>query len=274
MKKFVTRSILFFVIIATCLLSWEMYNLLTNNYKNQLDLNSVRTYHSIDKSKQKKKVKKLLIGDSVAAQLYGNTDYNDSIYSLACNQAITLAGQYFLLHNFIEINKDSLPDEVIFFCNPNSLRNNLDRLTFQYFLKPFYNDEYKPFIDSVLNERIKTIPLHFISQFPLIKTSSYTPEIAVPKNDYFDGIFSPITKDYLKKIESLCKNNGIKFRFAPTPVKKSIIQTIKQFKIDYPIDTLTVDNYFKDIRAFDDTLFVDDSHFKPEYVPKDYLKLN
>ncbi|MCL2598127.1 MAG: hypothetical protein FWD66_10870, partial [Paludibacter sp.] len=204
MKKFVIRIAIFFLIITIIYVLCEWNILFSGKYIQRLDLGAKIVYHSIEKSKTKKKVKKLLIGDSVAEQLYNNYDYNDSIYSLACNQAITVAGHYFLMNNFINANKDELPEEVIFICAPLPLSNNLDKYTFPYLLKPFYNKEYKPLMDEYLMKRIKTIPLYFISQFPLIRTSDYTPaRFCFPKEEKFDGIFSPLTKDYLKKIVQL-----------------------------------------------------------------------
>lgn len=275
MKNFIIRICIFFLIIAIIYIPFEWDILFSDKYIQRLDTGTQTVYHSIEKSKKKKKVKKLLIGDSTAEQLYNNYIYNDSIYSLACNQAITVVGQYFLLNNFIDANKDELPEEIIFLCNPCALLNNLDKYTFPYFLKPFYNEEYKPLIDNYLMKRIKTIPLYFISQIPLIKTSDYTPaKFCFPKEEKFEGIFSPLTKDYLKKIELLCKNNNIKFRFEPSPVSKSLWDILKlPENSDYPIDTLAVDNYFQKVNYFEDSLFVDGFHFKQQYIPKDFLNL-
>jgi len=278
MKKFIIRAGIFLLIISIIYIPYKSYIILSGKYIQNLDINAKGVYHSISKSKKKKKVKKLLIGDSVANQLYNNTVYNDSIYSLTCNQAITVAGHYFLLNNFIDTNKDELPEEVIFLYSPVSLMNNLDKYSFPYLLKPFYNKEYKPLIDTYLSERIKTIPLYFISQIPLVRTSNYTPEkFYTPKEERFSGRFSPLTKDYLKKIEQLCKDNNIKFRFEPSPISKSNWDNLKlsEKNIDYPIDTVTVDNYFHKIKYYEDSLFVDDIrvHFKQQYIPTDFLNL-
>jgi len=276
MKDFLIRIYIFLLIIAIIFVPCEWDILFSDKYIQQLDSGAKAVYHSIYKSKKKKNVKKLLIGDSVAEQLYNNFVYNDSIYSLACNQAITVAGQYFLLNNFINANKDGLPEEVIFLCSPFGLKNNLDKYSFPYLLKPFYNEEYKPLMDDYLMGRIRTIPLYFISQLPLIKTSNYTPaRLCFPKNEKFDGIFSPLTKSYLKKIEQLCKNNNIKFRFEPPPLSKSSwdILQLSNGNFEYPIDTLTIDNYFKKIKCYDDSLFFDGFHFKKQYIPTDFLNL-
>ncbi|MDR1592494.1 MAG: hypothetical protein LBS16_06395 [Prevotellaceae bacterium] len=274
MRKFVIRISVFLLIVSIGLALDESYRLLSDKYQKDHKNNLVSVYHTIAKSKKKKKTKKILLGDSVAQQLYPNLAYNDSIYSLACNQTITVAGHYFLLNNFVNINKNELPEEVIFFYRPLSLKDNLGIYSFSYFLKPFYNREYKSLMDTCLIKRIKTIPLYFISQFPLIKTSNYTPKFCVPQEEPFNEIFSPITKNYLKKIEQLCRNNNLRFRFEPAPISKSEWDTLQLFNnIDYPLDTMIIKNYFQHIQYFEDSLFIDDVHFKPQYIPQDYLNL-
>jgi hypothetical protein len=42
----------------------------------------------------------VLLGDSVATMLFDHYNDNDSNYSLACNQSITMVGQYILQKNY------------------------------------------------------------------------------------------------------------------------------------------------------------------------------
>ena len=139
-----------------------------------------------------------MLGDSVGKQLYDNAKDYEDIYSLACNQAISMAGQYFLLHNYLEYNIDSLPEKVILLCTPFTLRNNLDIYAYQYFLKPFYTSEYKSLFSEPLINRIKQIPYYWTTQLPLVKTSNFTVSYELPIRNY--QIISPITECYLNKI--------------------------------------------------------------------------
>lgn len=235
-----------------------------------LPLNGSEVFKSIYKSKKHKKVKKLIIGDSVAEQLYSANEYNDSIYSLTCNQAITLAGQYCLLDNFLRINKDSLPEKVILFYNPFSLQNNLDKFAFHYFLKTFYyNNEYNMYFDSTVTHRVHEIPYYYIAGFSIIKSINYSPAYTLPEENGNDWL-SPISKSYLPKISKLCKYNHIDFEFLPSPIRYSRKNEIKNI---YKDTTTLMQNYIHKIRLMNDTLFIDKGHFKHNYVPKDYLNL-
>jgi len=274
MKKFIIKGILFLLIAAIILTSFELFNIYySKDYTTKV--HGAEVYWSIFKSKNKKQVKKLLIGDSVCKQLYDNYEYNDSIYSLACNQAITVAGQYFLLYNFLQTNNDQLPQEIILFYNPGSFENNIDIYAFQYFLKPFYNAEYRGLMDDYLLSRIKEIPFYYITQLPFIKTSNYSPEYQLKNEEY--GIFSPLSKIYLEKIVQLCEEKNIVFRLEPVPVKKmneEIIEKLKQNKTNIPdINPDILEDYFSKVTYFEDTLFIDNAHFKREYIPHDYLNL-
>ncbi|GHT02762.1 hypothetical protein AGMMS49525_06750 [Bacteroidia bacterium] len=241
---------------------------LTNNIGSEV-------YHSLNKSKKKKLVKRLLLGDSVAKQLYDNDVYNDSIYSLTCNQVISAAGYYFLLNNFITTNKEQLPEEVILLCNPRSLGNQLDAKAFNYFLKPLYKKEYTGLMNKPLKERIKQIPFYWASQIPLIKASCFTPTYESLPRDY--GLFSPIAQTYLDSIAELCKTNDIRFRLEPVPMKKSSYKEMLDLKqhIKYmpQMDAAILTHFFDQYTFLEDSLFLDHSHFYKEHIPQDYLKL-
>ena len=261
------------MIAGIVLSAFELYEIYTKKYTKIV--NGSEVYWSIFKSKKKKQVKKLLIGDSVGKQLYDNYKYNDSIYSLACNQAITIAGHYFLLNNFLQTNNDQLPQEVIMIYSPTAFRNNVDIYAFQYFLKPFYNAEYKGLMDNYLSNRIKEIPFYYTTQLPYMKTSNYSPEYQLAEEEY--GIFSPLSKIYLEKIVQLCEEKNIAFRLEPVPVtkiSKENIEKLKQNKTNIPdINPDILEQYFNKIAYFEDTLFRDKVHFKREYIPHDYLNL-
>ena len=274
MKQFIIKTISFFLIASIALTSFELYEI---NYRKKYMMKVIgsEVYWSILKSKTKKQVKKLLLGDSVAKQLYDNYEYNDSIYSLCCNQAVTMAGHYFLLNNFLETNKDQLPEEIIMMYFPFSLVNNVDMYAYNYLLKPFYNDEYKKLMDDYLLEQIKKIPFYYISQFPFIKTSNYSPEYYLEYEK--EGLFSTVSKIYLEKIVQLCNEKNVAFRFEPAPIKegnKETVEYYKQIKTNLPdIGSEMLDYYFENIRYFEDSLFRDFGHFKREYIPHDYLNL-
>ena len=214
MKQFVVRILKFLAIALAMLLLCESIYFYSGYYQDKV--NGWEVYTAIRKSKQKVcKVKRLLLGDSVAMQMYPcDKDYDDMV-SLACNQAITMAGYYFLLDNFIELNKEALPDEVVLLVNPYTLSSNVDQFAYHYFLKPFYNDKYRALFSSILQQRISKIKCYQTARLPFIRTSNYSPTYEMPEGDYI--FVSPISKEYLERMWNLCKQKGISLQLMFTP---------------------------------------------------------
>jgi hypothetical protein len=234
-------------------------------------------YHSIYKSRQKRQVSLVILGDSVANQIYPNNYYNNDVYSLACSATVTIAGHYFLLNNFIETNKGRLPKEVILFYNPFMFSNDLDNslFSFNYFLKPFYTSQYKLLINEYLENKIKKIPYYYSVQFPFIKNTSFSPKYSLNTEEF--GLFSLLSKIYIEKIEILCKSNQILFRLESTPIstsrKEELLREKNAIKYMPQIDTETINLYFDKIVMLDDMLFLDNLHFMNDKIPYDYLNL-
>lgn len=274
-RTFIIKLSLFALIAFPVLTFKNLYYYYTDLYKSSVF--GPEIYRSIAKSKMKKKVKTLIIGDSVGDQLYDNKTYNDSIFSLSCNQAISMVGQYILLSNFIQTNKGNLPEEVILLITPDTFSNNLNQdLTYHYFLKPFYHKENKQYFDQLCQEQIKKIPYYYSCAVPFIRSSNWAPEYIEQKDSSYTFI-SPISNDYLEKMKSLCKTNDIKFSIAPTPVRSSRYKTIIEYAKNPEVTQSNLsgelNNYFSNIVFMPDYLFKDHNHFKIKNIPVDFLKL-
>ena len=276
MKHFLLRVLLFIVIAFPIISFKSLYAYYTRSY--QTKVNGAEVYLSVKKSKAKKKVKAFIIGDSAGKQVYDNEVYNDSVYSVACNQAISMAGFYMLLNNFFVANKNSLPEKVLLIITPQTLSNNLDQVyTFGYFLKPFYKDEYKKYFTKACKTQVEKVPLYFLSQAPFVLNSDWAP-VYVPEQASSYQVVSPVSNDYLPMIKALCAKNNIPFEMYSPPVKEqnktevykkaSHVAEFKKCGMEQELKT-----YFSTIRFMPDSLFRDHVHFKKEHIPVDYLQL-
>lgn len=278
MKQFLCRLLLFGGIALPLLTVESLYSWYTKSY--ELTVNGNEVYLSIRKSKTTKKVKVLIIGDSVGKQLYDNNIYNDDIYSLTCNQAISMAGYYLLLQNFISRNRCKLPGKVILIATPGTFSNNLNQVySYHYFLKPFYKPEYAKYFTAVCFKQIKKIPFYYTSQLPVILNSNWSPAYSDNNDSGVYRLISPISNDYLARIRSLCSVNNIVFNIYCPPLKtanrKQVIQlsaNTGEFEKCGLKQEFTA--YFKNIKYLPDSLFVDNGHFKKKYIPVDYLGLD
>lgn len=277
MKKFLLQLVLFSGLSLVVILPIELYSI--NHIVPSTQINP-EVYQALDNSFQKnQKLKYLLIGDSVGMQLYPCTGKYSDIVSLTCNQAITLAGHYFLLHNYLEQNKDSLPDEVILIYNPQSFRNNTDKYTFHYFLKPFYTNKYKRLYTESLWEAIKSVPFYWLSQFPFVKASSWSVDYHPGQTDFYN-MLSPISSDYLKLMKTLLEDKCVIFRIIAPPLSDFRRQSYEQYwKESMNIGEFTgieqeMIDYHNTFHYLPDTLFRDHTHLLVNNIPKDYLMID
>jgi len=241
-------------------------------YKGGYNIYGYEIWYSIKKSKKKSKAKNLIIGDSVCKQMFDNQ--NDSINSLACNQSISLVGQYILLSNYL--NSGNHIDTLYLIYTPFSFLNNLDQVfTFHYFLKPFYNKEYSSYFTSTVTNQIKKIPFYWLIRDPYFLTSNWSPDFK-SKDKVSFNFLSPISAEYLYKIKCLSTKYKFKFVILPTPTRISYMNTIHKIGISeiskYNLST-EFSNYFKTITYINDSNFIDDVHLKKPLIYAAFYKM-
>jgi hypothetical protein len=147
----------------------------------------------------------VVLGDSVAHQIYREGQESGQFWSLASNQAITIVGQWILLRKFAEHN-DMRGRRVSLVVSPGVFSNELrSSLTFHYFLKPFYWSADDPDLSPLVRERIRDIPLSWTALVPIVKLSRWSP---VPRVRDGDGPIGPVAVEYLRRMRDLGRERG------------------------------------------------------------------
>ena len=277
MKRFFAIVFIYVLVVFLLLLPGELYKMYFMEDFESIAGYEIRVAEKNSKTKTSKKVKKLILGDSTGHALYPTeNEYNNAV-SLACNQAITMAGQYFLLKNYIETNINNLPKEVILLCTPFTLSNDVDIYAYQYFLKSFPIKEYKFLYSDYLYERIRSIPFYWTANLPFIQTSNYTPRVSIPQQQDIQNI-SNVSIEYLLLIDSLTTTYNIPFVMYPTPVREDKQEEIQAMQNDF-IQT-GEDNlnhimlpYFDKIIFYPSDCFYDRVHLYNDFIPVDYLNI-
>lgn len=277
LNHFLKRLLIFGLIAFPLVSAQSLLSYYTLGYEKEV--NGREVYVSLKKSNIRKKVRVLIIGDSVGKQLYDNDTYNDDIFSLTTNQAISMAGQYILVKNFIERNIDQLPKTIILIITPGSFGNNLDQVfTFQYFLKPFYKKNYIINYNQATLSQIHKVPFYYFSQLPCILNTNWSPEYPKNNGQHAYKLLSPISNDYLFKIKELCARYSIVLDIKCPPIKKANTTEIQNYKralFEFRKVGLEAQMkiYFNSIVFKPDSLYQDPIHFKKQFIPKDYLNL-
>ena len=266
MKKFCLYYTVF-CITAFFLSAYIVPLSLRKNYRETIP--GAEIYRSIDKSKKRIKKKKLIIGDSTANQFFDNREDNDSICSLACNQAIGMCGHFFLLNNYIKAG--NRPEEVYMIYNAYyCFANNLNQVyTYHYFLKPFYNDEYKPLMTPEIFSQVRKIPYHTLCQIPAVLTSSWAPAYPTEESDY--TFMSPISREYLRKIDSLSCQYNFRLYIVPSFMDEKERQRVasfdaNEFKDEPYADKMTI--FLNQISYMNSSRFSDGLHLTPSMVKR------
>ena len=275
MKRFISAICIYLLAVLLIVLPPELYKIFTDaNYTNAPG-GEVRAAVRVSKTKTNKKIKKLILGDSTGHALYPSEKEYKNVASMACNQAITFAGQYFLLKNYLETNKENLPQEIVCLLTPESFGNDVDIYAYQYFLKPFPIIEYKSLYTDHLYSRIKSIPFYWTANLPFIQTSGYTPRVAAPA--YTERLaMSELSYEYLMLMDSITKEYNILFKLCSTPVRddrRKEIENVAQnlYSIGSPCLSDLLKPYVESITYFPSDLFFDNVHMKDTVTPEDYL---
>jgi hypothetical protein len=249
----------FLLLAALNLIGWIKIHGGLDNY----DTIGKEAYESIRLSKQKTKFKKLLIGDSIARQIATRNRLGNSVQSLACNQAVSMAGQYVLLNNYIQSGNQF--DTLYILYSPFSFLNNLNQIfTFNYFMKPFYEDQNFKFFSTTVHDQISKIPLNSFSQLNIIKSSNWSPNYtskAVAEVTFL----SPISIEYLTRIDSLSKVHKFHVIVVSPPCSKNLRRRIERMDKDVICNNkldLLFKGYFESIIYLDDSKFTDGFHFQ------------
>lgn len=271
MKRIIYFIVLFIIFVSPIVVYYTAktaWLLKDDKYKTTIYGNEI--YRAIEKSKKKTKYRKLILGDSTANQFYNCKEENpDSAYSLSCNQAIGMVGQYILLYNYIKAG--NRPDTVYLVYTPFSFWDNLDQVyTYHYFLKPFYYDEYKSLMTHTVKVQIRKIPKHQLCHIPFIQTTGWAPDIKEETRNY--SFLSPICKEYLSKIDSLSKEYHFTFNIIPTFVAEHWRDSVNHFNHNEFAECCykrELSTYLDNIPYLADSCFLDEVHLKtPElYKP-------
>ena len=122
-------------------------------------------------------------------------------------------------------------------------------------------------MNKYLISAIKEVPYYWMCQFPIVFSTSYTPEYDMDKT----SPISTVSYTYIDSIHTLCKNKGIDFHLRICPIRKSAQQETEKLKDMFRNDIYI--DAFSRVTYLPDSCFIDGTHLKKEFIPKDYLRI-
>ena len=234
-------SVLFFILSLWILVELK-YQIFPGN-RHEVDY----LVNSYIPSLHNQKYDTLIFGDSLAHNAFSSLKLKKNILDLTSNQAISMAGNYFLLERYLKHN--AIPKEIYLFCIPDFLHNDLNqKYTYMYFESVFNNkneiNEIKAIkpnlyvydenfdINKYFERRKESINLggykppkrlrHInINKKSLNRTSNYMNKQIQDKiinEQKTRNLLEDIPRTYLNKIVKFCKSNNIKFTVVIEPM--------------------------------------------------------
>lgn len=230
---------------------------------------------------------KLVIGDSVCNQIFERYyDINDVYCISGSNQAISLAGQYILVEEFIKSHKQ-ITDIYLFLVMGSLATDYGFQLGYQYAVMPFVETETIDNLDRDTLAKIATIYGEIFCKKEIVEMIDSSPlnmklylNFLVEKQKFFPGesgaLISDETYKYLEKIYLLCEENGIALHFVPGPHADSEKQHKLESKIREVLeisgDKLGLIDYLDQIVYYPEWMFRDGTHFDEKKLDDDFFQ--
>jgi hypothetical protein len=215
----------------------------------------------------------IVIGDSVAHQLYEAGRPVAGLHSLACNQAISFAGHYLLLKTFADRN-EMRGRTVYLVVTPSAFAADLhDKYTFHYFLKPFYGWGEQPELTPLVRSRIAEVPYHLAALLPIVKMSSWSPGWDEPPSP---APVSAVALESLVRMRELAAERGFTLRvvapFVPPPAVATAERVVAAVTAAGVGELL--EGYAPEARVLPGASFVDPFHLRdPRALGENPLRL-
>lgn len=276
MKKFILYTLAFLLLNGSLLVAGDAWNYYSGEYEKTSI--SPEVHEAIHAARKSRAAKRLLIGDSVCRQLYWTGQPAPDVVSLGCNQAVTMAGHFFLFKDYLAAHPDSVPERLILSFDASSLGNNLDVYSYHYFLKPFFHWENLGSFNQHLWKRMSCIPFYWSCRLPFIRSNGFSVEYEMPREEY--SLASPVTMDYLDSIVNTAQMLGISVSMLSNPIRESRADGVEyQYQEALKRDefkrlTPLFEEWYQSITTCPDSCFRDHVHFRQEFLPHDVYQLN
>jgi hypothetical protein len=204
----------------------------------------------------------VLLGDSVANQLYFVGEDHGPVHSLAANQAIELPGMLALLQSsFRALPEGATHPPVALAVVPWTFDHNLDQVfTYHYFIKVFNREPHRSGFSPAVREWVDAWPRARWAALPLVRLSAWSPRGKPP-----DGRGWNLAFDSLSRMAALCRERGVPFRVVCPPIRADHLALVKASTATWPdhpeLGSLLRD-YLSTVITLPDDRFQDGAHYR------------
>jgi hypothetical protein len=229
-------------------------------------------FRAIRRAEQPTGAHTLILGDSVARQMFTADNELPGFRNLATNQAVSMVGQYILAARTLENGKQVRTIALVMI--PRSLRNDLDQhLTFNYFVRPFYRRDFKQYLSPTVYERLGRKP-YWIVNLPVIRKTWLASEIDYSNGhpERTDNYLSPTSAEYLRKLRDLAASKSARVRVIPVVISRAEntdFDAMRSQVHEAGLDDV-FEGYFEHLEIADESLFTDGIHLNRDDLVEKY----
>ncbi len=266
MKRFLLQLLLFLLLGLPGY--WAAHGYIYRHWRRPL---TQVMWEALDRASRPQPYDRIILGDSVAYQLFNAANQKHSRYfHLPTNAATTLMGHYILL---MEYARHNVLKEIVLLLHPYSLKDNLDRkYTANYVVGVFFRSPYRAYITPYAEQQIKNCRWWFVPvwlrRFPELCLINY--QEVNPKPFWRDMYLSPLSLEYLQMLGRYCESNQVALRIVAPPLPEPQLQVDYTF-MQEQVATHGLAPYFEgyfDFASMPAEEYVDELHPKTPFLAK------
>ena len=238
------------------------------------NLSWLSIYSRVQSSHKHASYEHLIIGDSVASQLFpyiNKKGFSTSKNFLTTNGAVLSAGNYILCHNVIRNNPRL--KYIVYLSVPDVIGHKFERSrTCNNFVKPFFEISSINIFDRYATNKILAAKYNMFYLFKLYKCLPFD------EFNYFDNSredefeMSRFSLQYLVKLRDLCEASGKKLIILSSPIPETKFKKFKKYenKMRQQIIEAGLQEpfkcYFDELHFYPDEYFKDGLHFTKAHL--------
>ncbi|MDQ3234610.1 MAG: hypothetical protein M3Q07_22630 [Pseudobdellovibrionaceae bacterium] len=229
-------------------------------------------YDVVLRSQEKTTKTKLVLGDSVANQIYYEQRNSPDTLVLTSVQGISMIGQYILMNKVLEANPGQIKSMSLVYI-PHSFSNNLDQpYTMGNLVSAFFTFENLHYFSRESIWMLARRPLVFLSLLKFFRTNNlltidytpFNPDPSMPFEPFtrHAAFLSPISSQYLKLIFDKCAEEKIECKVVGAPIARTANIDFVKFRNSVASSGLDkeFEHYFDAVHVLEGENFVDGVH--------------
>lgn len=286
MKTFLRKII---VVIFSVVIIFIVFNAVYYKTAKRTRLTAFEIYDAIEKTSQKTEYTALVLGDSVARQIFNPEAQEESeeVCYLATNQAIMPAGNYILLENYLQNNPQT--ETVYYIARPDSMQGGINFIyTYSYFVTPLYTEPFRQYLAEETSDGIEKVfgtfpasyefPKWLIGKYPKLLElyNDGAGKLWMARNRIHAQEMPDMSITYIAEMRQACMKNNVEFVLLSPPLPEGFdpnsIERMKAKMADAGMAEL-MDGFEESICYIDQEEFVDGIHMTGEFLDRNRERL-